>query len=222
MRITCPQCGIEYSIDDRAVTPRGVRAQCPQCHHLETVKPEREAAAPGPDQTAAPSATRGPQKPARSALPRIAIAAGALLALGVAAVGAWRVRAAKRTQAAVRPAPSALEVAAARWAAELPGQDSSAAELIASGVRKLVQDTSIAVLGAVRDFQRAIARDPSSNRAVAGYVRALAFRGGAHLDETTFQEARALVSAALARSEDAATRLAYSELLLARPTSSGG
>ncbi len=33
MRIVCEKCAAAYAIDDRLVTPRGVRAQCPRCRH---------------------------------------------------------------------------------------------------------------------------------------------------------------------------------------------
>ncbi|MHB8874087.1 MAG: tetratricopeptide repeat protein [Myxococcaceae bacterium] len=53
MRIECPKCAAAYAIDDRLVTSKGVRAQCPRCRHLQTVKREEPllpgaAAAPTP------------------------------------------------------------------------------------------------------------------------------------------------------------------------------
>lgn len=47
MRIVCQKCSAAYAIDDKFVTPKGVRAQCPRCRHLQLVKKE-EAAAPPP------------------------------------------------------------------------------------------------------------------------------------------------------------------------------
>lgn len=38
MRIICEKCSAAYAIDDRLITPRGVRAQCPKCRHLQLVK----------------------------------------------------------------------------------------------------------------------------------------------------------------------------------------
>jgi predicted Zn-dependent protease len=49
MRIICRQCSVAYSLDDRHVTERGVRAQCPRCRHLQLVKkggPEDQPPAP--------------------------------------------------------------------------------------------------------------------------------------------------------------------------------
>lgn len=40
MRIVCQKCSAAYAIDDKFVTPKGVRAQCPRCRHLQLVKLE--------------------------------------------------------------------------------------------------------------------------------------------------------------------------------------
>lgn len=38
MRIDCEQCGAAFSIDDKLISDRGVRAQCPKCGHQKIVK----------------------------------------------------------------------------------------------------------------------------------------------------------------------------------------
>jgi cellulose synthase operon protein C len=38
MRIVCQKCSSAYAIDDKVVTAKGVRAQCPRCRHLQLVK----------------------------------------------------------------------------------------------------------------------------------------------------------------------------------------
>src|SRR5258707_2347677 len=38
MRIVCQKCSAAYAIDDKLVTPKGIRAQCPRCRHLQLVK----------------------------------------------------------------------------------------------------------------------------------------------------------------------------------------
>ncbi|MBI1949344.1 MAG: zinc-ribbon domain-containing protein [Deltaproteobacteria bacterium] len=38
MRIDCEQCGAAFSIDDKMISDRGVRAQCPKCGHQKVVK----------------------------------------------------------------------------------------------------------------------------------------------------------------------------------------
>lgn len=46
MRIVCQKCSAAYAIDDKFVTDKGVRAQCPRCRHLQLVK-KSDAAPPG-------------------------------------------------------------------------------------------------------------------------------------------------------------------------------
>lgn len=48
MRIVCEKCASAYLIDDRVITPRGVRAQCPKCQNLQLVK-RAEASLPPPE-----------------------------------------------------------------------------------------------------------------------------------------------------------------------------
>ena len=57
MRIVCQKCSAAYAIDDKFVTPKGVRAQCPRCRHLQLVKKDdAPAAAPEAPAPGAPSA----------------------------------------------------------------------------------------------------------------------------------------------------------------------
>src|SRR5437879_4681739 len=70
MRIVCQKCAAAYAIDDRQVTAKGVRAQCPRCRHLQLVKRDDAAAAPAE----APKSGNGvhakqPQIPAPAAAP---------------------------------------------------------------------------------------------------------------------------------------------------------
>jgi cellulose synthase operon protein C len=66
MRIVCQKCSAAYSIDDKHVTAKGVRAQCPRCRHLQLVKKEDAAVL-----ASATSATTSPsiQAPAPPAPP---------------------------------------------------------------------------------------------------------------------------------------------------------
>ncbi|WP_164016914.1 zinc-ribbon domain-containing protein [Pyxidicoccus trucidator] len=69
MRIVCQKCAAAYAIDDRLITAKGVRAQCPRCRHLQLVRrdptaaPAAGAPAPTPQPAApsTPSAAPGPQ-----------------------------------------------------------------------------------------------------------------------------------------------------------------
>lgn len=62
MRIVCQKCSAAYAIDDRLISPKGVRAQCPRCRNLQLVK--RDPSAPAP---AAPEATPAAAPPPQAA-----------------------------------------------------------------------------------------------------------------------------------------------------------
>src|SRR4051812_49904263 len=66
MRIVCQKCAAAYAIDDRLISPKGVRAQCPRCRHLQLVK--RDAASPAPEAPA--PAAPAPQRAQPPAAPR--------------------------------------------------------------------------------------------------------------------------------------------------------
>ncbi|MDX2013426.1 MAG: tetratricopeptide repeat protein [Myxococcaceae bacterium] len=57
MRIVCQKCSAAYAIDDKFVTEKGVRAQCPRCRHLQMVKKGDDASAAPPPAPAAPGAS---------------------------------------------------------------------------------------------------------------------------------------------------------------------
>ncbi|HEX8539019.1 MAG TPA: zinc-ribbon domain-containing protein, partial [Cystobacter sp.] len=65
MRIICQKCAAAYAIDDRVITPKGVRAQCPRCRHLQLVKREDSpAVAESKPAAAAPKPAASPARPA--------------------------------------------------------------------------------------------------------------------------------------------------------------
>lgn len=43
MKIQCEQCKIEYNIDDAAIGERGIRAQCPRCNFITTIRKSQPA-----------------------------------------------------------------------------------------------------------------------------------------------------------------------------------
>ena len=53
MRIVCQKCSAAYAIDDKFVTDKGVRAQCPRCRHLQLVK-RGDAASAAPEMPTSP------------------------------------------------------------------------------------------------------------------------------------------------------------------------
>jgi len=58
MRIVCQKCAAAYAIDDRLISPKGVRAQCPRCRHLQLVKREAVGSPPEAVEPAAPQAAQ--------------------------------------------------------------------------------------------------------------------------------------------------------------------
>ncbi|MFY2564226.1 zinc-ribbon domain-containing protein [Corallococcus terminator] len=67
MRIVCQKCAAAYAIDDRLITAKGVRAQCPRCRNLQLVRRD-PSAVPSGDVPAAPPRPSAPT-PASSAPP---------------------------------------------------------------------------------------------------------------------------------------------------------
>ncbi|NBD10868.1 zinc-ribbon domain-containing protein [Corallococcus silvisoli] len=74
MRIVCQKCAAAYAIDDRLITTKGVRAQCPRCRHLQLVKREASAASvTAPAEGAAPAVAAEPKSaPSAPAAPPVA------------------------------------------------------------------------------------------------------------------------------------------------------
>ncbi|RKH37758.1 zinc-ribbon domain-containing protein [Corallococcus sicarius] len=70
MRIVCQKCAAAYAIDDRLISAKGVRAQCPRCRHLQLVKREASAASvtATPGEGAAPPVP-GPEPKSNPAAP---------------------------------------------------------------------------------------------------------------------------------------------------------
>ncbi|WP_434345052.1 tetratricopeptide repeat protein [Myxococcus virescens] len=127
---------------------------------------------------------------------------------------------ASRLQAGPPPVaaiPEAVQAVLPRWKLkylEIPG---TSAERLAQGQQQLARDERFAYAEAEESFQQALVLDPTSDAAIAGYVQALALGRGARMDDATFQEARALLSAAESRSgRTAPLLLAHANLLLAR------
>jgi predicted Zn finger-like uncharacterized protein len=46
MKVICQKCSATYAINDAAIPPKGARAQCPRCKHLQAVKRDEVAAPP--------------------------------------------------------------------------------------------------------------------------------------------------------------------------------
>jgi cellulose synthase operon protein C len=71
MRIICQKCAAAYAIEDRLISPKGVRAQCPRCRHLQLVKKDAAGADAGaPEPAAAPAPQAAPPAVAAAAVAR--------------------------------------------------------------------------------------------------------------------------------------------------------
>ena len=116
------------------------------------------------------------------------------------------------------PIPDAVQASLSRWRLKyLEELTGTSAEKLAEGQQQLARDERFAYGEAEESFQLALLLDPQSDAAIAGYVQALALGRGAGMDDATFQEGRALVEAAQARSgRTAPLLLAHANLLLAR------
>jgi cellulose synthase operon protein C len=69
MRIVCQKCAAAYAIDDRLISPKGVRAQCPRCRHLQLVKRDATSEASSPAAPAQQLAQPAPPSPRPSGTP---------------------------------------------------------------------------------------------------------------------------------------------------------
>jgi cellulose synthase operon protein C len=67
MRIVCQKCSAAYAVDDKLLTPKGVRAQCPKCRNLQLVKKEDAPSSMAPSPFLAGLAS--PKPPAAAAGP---------------------------------------------------------------------------------------------------------------------------------------------------------
>ncbi|MDC0708518.1 zinc-ribbon domain-containing protein [Stigmatella sp. ncwal1] len=73
MRIVCQKCAAAYAIEDRLISPKGVRAQCPRCRHLQLVKKDPASAEAGaPAEATAPPQAAAAARPAAPARPQAA------------------------------------------------------------------------------------------------------------------------------------------------------
>ncbi|MEW5743522.1 MAG: tetratricopeptide repeat protein, partial [Myxococcota bacterium] len=100
---------------------------------------------------------------------------------------------------------------------ELQGESSKGAKTyVDSGEELLAKDTTLSYLDAEEEFQKALVLDSSNDRAVAGWVLALAFGRAAQIDEQTAASAEAMLTAAEQRSGSPRVFVAHAHFLIAR------
>lgn len=100
---------------------------------------------------------------------------------------------------------------------ELQGESSKSAQtFVDSGEELLAKDTTLAYLDAEEEFQKALVLDSTNDRAVAGWVLALAFGRAAQLDEQTVKSAESMLTASEQRSGSPRVFVAHAHFLIAR------
>ncbi|MFZ5471260.1 MAG: tetratricopeptide repeat protein [Myxococcota bacterium] len=145
--------------------------------------------------------------------------AALLLGVGGAVLLAKRPWKRRAPTLAIGTVAKEIDAVVPKWKASVGALEKTAEQYLVEGEAKLAEDSTSGYQEAEESFQKALVKDPSSDRAVAGYVGALALGRGTHLDDAAFDEALGLIVAAEARrGADVGELLAHAHLLLTRPT----
>lgn len=121
-----------------------------------------------------------------------------------------------KSQGGAKPAEGVIQ----QWRLnypELQGESSKGAKTyVDSGEELLAKDTTLSYLQAEEEFQKALVLDSTNDRAVAGWVFALAFGRAAQIDEQTAASAESMLTAAEQRSGSPRVFVAHAHFLIAR------
>lgn len=203
MQIVCEQCGSQSSVDQSSVSELdGV--ECPQCQHRQAVgKTSRAAIFQGADRKK-----------------WIVLGVGILVLLSALGIVISKRPWARRAPTLAAAAANAqVDQVIERWRLLYIDLKDSSDEYTARGEAELAKDTSSGYAAAQAEFQKAVIVDPDNDRAVAGYVNALALDPDASLDDRRYEEALSLIAAAeMRRGADALELIAHANLLLTRST----
>jgi cellulose synthase operon protein C len=113
--------------------------------------------------------------------------------------------------------PSApIEAMVGEWRLRYPELTGTAAEYVDQGDEQMARDTTQGYARAEEAYQRALVLDSRNDRAVAGWVLALAFGRFGQIDERTGAAAEAMVGSAERRTSDSRVFAAHAHLMLAR------
>ena len=201
--VTCSRCFTVFEAEAPGTAPL-----CPRCAALlapvEAIEPEASDEPP-----ARRRRVRSPRRPAALAV-----------AVAVAAIAAGVVLRQRPRHPAPAPSePNPIADQAAQWRSQgVAPPDGDAAALAAAGREALAADRSERTAEARLDFQRALAIDPGSLDALAGWVTAYAFLAGDDPDGEELKRCHRLLDHALLRSEGRPDLLAArAHLLLASP-----
>jgi tetratricopeptide (TPR) repeat protein len=201
--VTCSRCFAVFEAEAPGTAPL-----CPRCAALqapvEAVEPEASDEPPARRRRA-----RSPRWPAALA---VAVAAAAIAAGAVF----WQ---RPRHPAPAPSEPNPIADQAEQWRSQgVAPPDGDAASVAAAGREALAADRPERTAEARLAFQRALAIDPGSLDALAGWVTAYAFLAGADPDGEELKRCHRLLDHALLRSEGRPDLLAArAHLLLASP-----
>jgi cellulose synthase operon protein C len=110
-----------------------------------------------------------------------------------------------------------VEATISQWKAKYPDLlRSDLARLLDDGDAALASDTTASYAEAAEKFQKALVLEPSNDRAVSGWILALAFGAPQALDEPMAKAAEALLADAEQRGSNVRVFVAHAHLLLAR------
>lgn len=215
---SCDEC--RAKAQDAA--PADAETALPEQPQVTAPAPAKPRVAPAP--RTLQTATRPGASPSGSGRPWMAVGgvalAGLLLGGGVVA---WRAGVFSRPAAPkVDPHAGAIDAVLGEWRLAFVDVTGTAAEHLAKGDALLRDDLLSSYIDAAETFQKALLLDPSSDAAIAGYVRAVALGHGTRMGDAQYEQALSLINVASARSRSAPrVLLAKAHLLLSRPRISG-
>jgi tetratricopeptide (TPR) repeat protein len=115
------------------------------------------------------------------------------------------------------PSKRPVEAIIQQWKLKYPDiDDADARALTDEGEALLVKDTTAAYREAEQTFEQALVLDPSSERALAGWVLSLAFGRPGQIDDASAKAAESMLTAAEKGGGDARVFVAHAHLLIAR------
>lgn len=137
-----------------------------------------------------------------------------VVALGAGGFFAWKLRSHDEGP----QVPAAVQAVLPRWRMSFVDLSGSAETFLDQGDHRLSLDEPDGYTEAEEAYQKALLQDPTSVRAVIGYVRAAALGRGKDMEDAQFQEALGLIQAIESRTHAPMAQVAHAELLLTRST----
>ncbi len=228
MHASCSHCGFEFEVDLTYLKSDSVVVQCPKCRHVQTVRkpakipPPADAALETSDQPEVQIIDKVESHRPKVVLPRALIAGSVALALGLTA-WLWMTR-----PWTLKPPPLVVKVATDskvandlidRWRREhrhLEQEDQHARrQHVETGFAQLELDSVDGVRQAEVEFEQALAVDPQSDRALAGWVLAVVRARGRSIESDFGHQIEGSILQAERRGADPIVYVAHAHFLLA-------